>query len=77
MGICINCRCDLSAHTNIIDREAMPTPGDVAVCLYCGHIMIWEEDMELREPTDEEAFSMAGDPDLVNAMRLVRYWEKR
>jgi hypothetical protein len=41
---------------------AMPRLGDITVCFYCGHIMGFTDDLQLRELTDEEIHKVAGDP---------------
>ena len=44
-----------------IGEEAKPKAGDVTVCIDCGHIMVFDEDRLLRDPTDSEAVGIAGD----------------
>jgi hypothetical protein len=38
-----------------------PNPGDVTVCIYCGHIMVFGEGLKLRNPDDDEIKEIAGD----------------
>jgi len=38
-----------------------PSEGDVTVCMYCGHISVFNADLTLRNPNDEEAYAIAGD----------------
>jgi hypothetical protein len=46
------CKCGriLNAHAG----NAIPEAGDISVCYYCGRIMIYNEDLSLREPTEVE-----------------------
>lgn len=44
------------------DEATRPDPGDVSVCLYCGHLMAFAEDLTLRDLTDAEMHEVAGDP---------------
>lgn len=53
-----------------IDDELMPSPGDITICLQCGHIMAFAEELKLRDLTDEEAISVAGDPDVLSIQRM-------
>lgn len=46
-----------------------PSPGDVAMCLYCGHLMAFGDDLKLREPNSAEIHDIAGDPRILAAMR--------
>ena len=31
-----------------------PNPGDIMVCFYCGAIMLYRDDLALRDPTPAE-----------------------
>jgi hypothetical protein len=33
---------------------AVPTPGDISVCLNCGQILVFGDDLIQRMPTEEE-----------------------
>jgi len=46
------CKCGrtLNAHAG----NTIPETGDVSVCYYCGRIMIYNENLSLREPTEAE-----------------------
>lgn len=47
---CCGTKVDTSTH----HTETTPSPGDVAVCLYCSSVSLYKEDLTLREPTREE-----------------------
>jgi hypothetical protein len=51
--------------------EHSPRDGDMTVCLYCRHVMIYNADLSLRNPTDEEIVEIAGDPALVATITLM------
>jgi len=40
--------------------------------MYCHHLMIYGDDMTLRNPTDEEMTELAGDEELLQAMKLLK-----
>ena len=48
---------------NCVDEnmDDAPSPGDITVCLHCGHIMAFDDGLKLRELTAEEAHEIAGD----------------
>jgi len=53
-------------------EDDKPASGDVTVCLYCGHIMAFAEDLSLRELTNEEAREVAGDKRILAIQRARR-----
>jgi hypothetical protein len=66
---CTACGVYLDSATNVrgykLDEEMMPKPGDITVCIKCGHIMAFGDNLELRELTNQEAHDAAGDPDIL------------
>ena len=40
-------------------------PGGAMLCLGCGHVMIWREDMTLREMTDDERTDLSSNFELM------------
>jgi DNA-directed RNA polymerase subunit RPC12/RpoP len=68
---CLNCGKSIDAATRTLDMDDdRPSPGDVAICFYCGHLMVFADDMSVREPNEAEVVEMAGDPDIVEGMRM-------
>lgn len=49
--------------------RARPHPGNISVCIYCGHLMAFADDMTLRDLTDEEMHEIAGDPMIIAVQR--------
>lgn len=47
------------------ENDGRPEPGDITVCIRCGHIMAFADDLTLRDLTDEEAKAVAGDQRLL------------
>jgi len=70
---CINCgkKLDASFAADPTHPDA-PTPGSVSICMYCHHLMIYGDDMILRNPTNEEMMELAGDEELLQAMKLLK-----
>lgn len=44
----------LDCATSVYDEDAMPSPGDFTVCIYCSSILVYENDMALRKMVKEE-----------------------
>jgi hypothetical protein len=65
---CTNCGKALDRAAGI-DNDAQPEPGDASICIECGHLMVWDENLELRDPTDKEIYELAGDPRIIAAQR--------
>lgn len=57
---CTNCGKQLDGATSV-DCDAPPDPGDMTVCIYCGHLMAFNEDLQLRDLTPAEQINVAGD----------------
>jgi hypothetical protein len=61
---CLNCKKVLDSATGL-DSDETPSPGDLTVCLTCGHLMVFNEKLKFRELSDEEIVETAGDPRIV------------
>lgn len=66
---CKNCGKQTDGGTAIVKdsaTERKPRRGDITVCLYCGHIMVYADRRgRKRELTDAEMVMIAGDPGIV------------
>lgn len=65
---CLNCGVMMDAATNVADNK-LPGPGDIAICLYCGHLMAFADNLTYRPLTDAEMFEAAGDPRIIAAQK--------
>jgi len=50
--------------------EAKPQPGDITICLRCGHLMAFGDDLALRQLTDAEVIEIAGDERIIAVQKL-------
>jgi hypothetical protein len=50
---CLKCNAPLSAATNH-NGDEKPEPGDVSICIACGDITVFSNDLNLRVPTADE-----------------------
>jgi hypothetical protein len=48
-----------------VNDDVDPKPGDMTVCIICGHVSVFADDLQLREPNDEEIVRIAGNPALL------------
>ena len=68
---CANCGKRLDRASGVVDRQARnvqkPIPGDISLCIGCGHLSVFDENLRLRPPTDDEVIKWAGDDRLVGA----------
>jgi len=71
---CTNCGM-LSDHAIGVstdpDRErVVPQPGNFTICRQCGQLMVFDDDLMLRNPTDVEMHDIAGNELLLTLQRL-------
>jgi hypothetical protein len=55
---------------------AKPRPGDVTICIECGHIMAFDGDLGMRPLTDAEMIAVAGDRNIIMAQRAIAETKK-
>jgi hypothetical protein len=49
---CTRCLKKLDAASS--EEKERPAAGDLSICLYCGHLMLFDQEMKLRDLTPEE-----------------------
>jgi len=70
-GECTSCHAKFTIATGIdVGDPRKPQPGEPALCMECGHVMVFGANLLPREPTDDEIKDMAGDPDLITCQEL-------
>lgn len=67
---CLNCGRALDAASSMTTKQK-PRPGDVTICIDCGHIMAFADDLSMRALTDTEMIAVAGDRDIVMTQRAL------
>lgn len=74
---CLNCGKKIDAAAPTPDfPDSAPSPGDIALCLDCAHLHVFAEDLTLRAPTDDEMAEIAGDPDMIRAVKAIGAFNK-
>lgn len=67
---CLDCGERLD-HAMDTDGDDKPMPGDATICIHCGHIMAFADDLTLRQLTNDEMQQVAGDARVITARRVV------
>ena len=68
---CLWCGKHLDAATDIEQDGNVPTDGDLSICLYCGHLAIYQssdQGLILRSPTVHERAEALADPIVRSAL---------
>lgn len=65
---CLHCGVENDAATSV-GEDAGPEPGNITVCIECGHIMAYDTEMKLRELTTSEILEVAGDERILAVQR--------
>lgn len=73
---CPNCGNKADAATAVGNVDLTPRPGDYTVCVCCGHVLVYADDLKVREPTEKEIDRIAGHPILLEAQRIAAVWRK-
>jgi hypothetical protein len=62
---CLACGYQFDCATAPDDEVARPKDGDISICLKCGHLAAFNDDMTLRPLTDAEMLDVAGDKEIL------------
>jgi hypothetical protein len=77
-SLCTNCGIVIDAST-IVGIERSPQPGNIGICMKCSHVMAYDENIKLRDLTDEEVIAIAGDKNILLYIKSIdftkRAWE--
>lgn len=69
---CLGCGKSADAVSAPMDDDATPSPGDVTICIYCGYLMAFADDLSYRGLTEEEMDEL----DLFEISRIQRARKK-
>lgn len=73
---CYNCGKLLDMATNAGRKVFDPHPGAISICLYCLAIAVFDEDLRLRKPTEEEAETFANSEQIQTAIKRLDDYKK-
>lgn len=67
---CLSCGKILDAATTFTGK-AKPRVGDISICMYCGHIAAYGENVQLRPLSDEEMHYVAGNKEVLRYQEIL------
>lgn len=68
---CPNCGAVHNMAAAVDESARMPSPGDASICIKCGHLCVYDEHLDLRDPTGDEFVKIAGDERIVAALTAL------
>lgn len=68
---CPFCRKEITAAGNVPGEHQAPTGGDASLCITCGAISVFCDDMALRKPTPQERDELSKNQEILH---LVFAW---
>lgn len=63
--------CECGHQMDACSGPCEPSPGDLTLCINCGSLNVFADDLTLRYPTDDEFFAAAADSDLQRMRRAI------
>jgi len=72
---CLCCGKRLDAATGVTGKHK-PSAGAATICLDCGHVMVFGEDLRLRNPSEEERADIEKQPAVAEALMAMRMFNE-
>jgi hypothetical protein len=66
---CLGCGKSLDGATDTSLLDGAPKPGDLTICVYCGHLMAFTKTMRLRQLTKIETGQAIRHPEVQAAQK--------
>jgi hypothetical protein len=63
--------CECGKRLNGAAGPREPRPGDLLLCIGCGSLNVFGEDLRLRRPTDDEMFEAARTSSVQEVRRII------
>jgi hypothetical protein len=73
---CLACGKIVNAATSVGEADHWPEPGAITICIGCGHLMAFDDNLCLRELTSQEMYDIAGDRRVLAIQRARETWSK-
>ena len=65
LSVCSNCGAQNTAAGEFVgDGIGIPNPGDLSMCLHCGHLAAFDDNLRLRPITKKERRDALRDPNI-------------
>lgn len=58
-------------------EDLVPKPGDITMCLACGHLMAFNRDLTLRNLTEDEQAEAQTDPRILKMLEVHRQMKRK
>ena len=75
---CTQCGALINDATHTLGDDSQPRPGDLSICVECEHVMVYADDMTLRDMTVQERETSP--KEFINiaqfALRMMK-WDQR
>lgn len=68
---CLNCGHKLDAASAAQSKRHRPRPGNFSICIRCGHVMAFADDLTMRPLTDAEVVHIAGDKEMLRYQAAI------
>lgn len=68
---CLNCGKQIDAASSYGDDARDPRAGDITICIECGHIMAFGDDLKVRALNDQEMQYVAGNREVLLMQRAL------
>jgi hypothetical protein len=69
---CPYCAYELDAASTVPGvPDASPNSGDVTICIACAGVMIFQQDLSVRKPTEVELAVVLADPDVLQLIKVI------
>jgi hypothetical protein len=59
---CLECGYEIDSTAEAFGRANKPREGDYSMCLNCGAVAIFDNNLQFRKPNKEEKLEIAGNP---------------
>ena len=59
---------DMASNVGGTDR---PAEGDATICLYCREVSVFDKNLLLRRPSEDERSELLANPDIQRVLRVV------
>lgn len=75
VNTCLRCESKLDGASGI-NQAHIPTPGSISICIYCGNIAIFGDDMQLCPMTQEEKLEIEQLPEIRKVKEAIEVTNK-
>lgn len=72
LATCLSCGTRLDGATGIQDPRNRPSGGMLSICMYCGGLAMYQDDLSLRALTDDEMAELQADEKVWRQVTVAR-----